>query len=198
MNALTLIRGLALLIIFGGFGISGYFRSRADSQDKKVDFSAEHLWQRRLRVSGALAFYLGMLAWLIYPPSMSWSDLDWPMNLRWLGLGLTATMLPFLYWMFSSLGSNITPTVKTRQNHKFITHGPYRYIRHPLYTFGTMFFGGIIMVTGNWFIMAGAMLGLSALFSRTPQEEERLIEHFGDEYKTYMRTTGRYFPKLKI
>lgn len=196
MNTLTLIRILALLTIAGGFGISGYFRRKADRSDEKVDFSAEHAWQRRFRVAGALAFYLGLLAWLIYPPLMGWADLDWPMSMRWVGLGLTASMLPLLYWMFASLDNNITPTVKTRKNHELITSGPYRYIRHPLYSFGTLFFGGIILITGNWFIMAGALVGLTALFSRTPQEEARLIERFGDDYREYLKTTGRYLPKL--
>lgn len=196
MEPLIWLRLTALLIIAAGFTISGTFRRRADRSDEKVDFSAEKPWQRRFRVAGALGFYLGMLAWLVYPPMMAWADLPWPMALRLVGLGLTAAMLPLLYWMFSSLAGNITPTVKIRKNHQLVTAGPYRYIRHPLYTFGTLFFAGIILLSGNWFLMLSAVLGLSALFARTPQEEAMLVERFGDEYREYMQRTGRYLPKL--
>ena len=196
MNTITMIRILALLLIAGAFTISGYFRSKADRSDEKIDFSAEETWQRRLRVGGALAFYLGMLAWLIYPPLMAWGDLAWPMGMRWFGLTLAATNLPLLYWMFSNLGNSITPTVKTRKQHRLVTSGPYQYIRHPLYTFGTLFFVGIILITGNWFIMVGAVVSLTALFARTPQEEAMLLERFGEEYREYMGRTGRYLPRL--
>ena len=151
----------------------------------------------RLRVAGALGFYGGMLLWLIYPPLMGWSAIAaWPLALRWAGLGLMALMLPGIYWMFSHLANNVTPTVTTRRDHQLVTSGPYRYIRHPLYTFGTMLFTGFILIAGNWFLMLTAVVALSALFSRTQQGEAVLLERFGDEYRAYMQRTGRYLPKL--
>lgn len=196
MNPITLVRLLAALIIITAFGISGYYRRRADQSDQKQDFSAENPWLLRLRVFGALGFYLGMLTWLIYPPLMAWGSFaNWPLALRWIGVAVMALMLPFLYWMFSNLANNITPTVTTRKAHQLVTSGPYRYIRHPLYTFGTILFGSFILVAGNWFLMVTAVIALSALFSRTPQEEAMLVETFGDEYREYMERTGRYLPK---
>jgi protein-S-isoprenylcysteine O-methyltransferase Ste14 len=197
MNPVSLIRLLALLVIAGAFTISGYFRRKADQADEKQDFSTENVWQMRFRVAGALGFYGSMLLWLIYPPLMGWSAIAaWPLALRWVGLVLMALMLPFLYWMFSNLANNITPTVTTRSQHQLVTNGPYRYIRHPLYTFGTALFAGFILVAGNWFLMLTAIVALSALFSRTPQEEAMLLDRFGDEYREYMARTGRYLPRL--
>mgnify|MGYP003329869420 CR=1 FL=1 len=197
MNPISIIRLLAVLVIASAFTISGYYRRKADQADEKQSFSSEHVWQMRFRVAGALGFYGGMLLWLIYPPLMGWSAIAaWPLALRWAGLGLMALMLPFIYWMFSNLATNITPTVTIRIEHQLVTSGPYRYIRHPLYTFGTMLFTGFILIAGNWLLMLTAIVALSALFLRTPQEEAMLLERFGDEYRDYMVRTGRYLPKL--
>lgn len=198
MDPISILRLLAASMILGAFSISAYYRHRAYQADEKQDFSSEESWQLRLRVFGALTFYLGMLAWLIYPPLMGWSAIaGWPLWLRQAGVALMALTLPLLYWMFSSLADNITPTVTTRQEHQLVSSGPYRYIRHPLYTFGTMMFFGFILLAGNWFLMAAAVLGLSALFARTPQEEAMLVKKFGDEYRAYMERTGRHLPKLR-
>jgi len=44
----------------------------------------------------------------------------------------------------------------------------------------------------------GALRGERGLLWRTPQEEARLIEAFGEEYRSYMRRTGRFFPRLRV
>ena len=197
MSNETILRIVAFLLIVAAFVISGTFRRRADKADQKLDFRAENPWLLKLRGIAALTFYLGMLVYLIYPPLIAWAAIPaWPLALRWLGLALMVLMLPLVYWMFASLGKNITPTVKTRRAHELVTHGPYRYIRHPLYTFGSLFFFGFCLIAGNALLLVSAVIALSALSARTPLEEQMLIERFGDQYRQYMQRTGRYFPKL--
>jgi protein-S-isoprenylcysteine O-methyltransferase Ste14 len=197
METETLIRILSLLLIIGIFTISGYYRRGADKADAVVDTKAENRLLLVVRSLGALGFYLGLLAYLIYPAAMEWGALaGWPLATRWVGLALMAMMLPLLLWMFRSLGRNITPTVKTRSQHELVVSGPYRYIRHPLYTFGGLFFLGAALVAGNWFLFICAVVALWALFCRTPLEERMLVERFGKQYEDYMANTGRYLPKL--
>lgn len=38
-----------------------------------------------------------------------------------------------MLWVFTSIGSNISETVLTKANHQLVMHGPYRWVRHPLY-----------------------------------------------------------------
>jgi protein-S-isoprenylcysteine O-methyltransferase Ste14 len=40
------------------------------------------------------------------------------------------------------------------------------------------------------------LIPLAVLLWRTPREEARLIETFGDAYRTYMKQTGRFFPRF--
>ena len=52
------------------------------------------------------------------------------------------------------------------------------------------------MMADNWFIAALGILAFIGMAIRTPKEEANLIEKFGDEYREYMKRTGRFFPKF--
>jgi protein-S-isoprenylcysteine O-methyltransferase Ste14 len=101
------------------------------------------------------------------------------------------------YWVFQTLGKNITPTVETREKHELVTGGPYRWVRHPLYTDGSSFFVSLSLVAASWFMGLASVVVLAMLLTRLPKEEEKLIERFGDEYRAYMRRTGRLLPRIK-
>jgi protein-S-isoprenylcysteine O-methyltransferase Ste14 len=106
--------------------------------------------------------------------------------------------LPLVYWLFSSLGKNVTHTVAIRKEHTLVKSGPYRWVRHPLYSVGLALFLGLSLLAANWFIALVIIISFSLLTLRTGIEEARLIERFGDEYREYMRVTGRYFPRLRL
>ena len=75
-----------------------------------------------------------------------------------------------------------------------MTHGPYRWVRHPLYSVGMLLYGSLTLLTGLWWLGVGSLIPLAVLLWRTPREEARLIEAFGEEYRVYMRRTGRFLP----
>jgi protein-S-isoprenylcysteine O-methyltransferase Ste14 len=101
-----------------------------------------------------------------------------------------------IYWLFNSIRTGITPTSATRREHQLVTHGPYRWVRHPLYTVGSSMFIAFGMIADNWFITVLGVLTFILMALRTPKEEANLVEKFGDEYREYMKRTGRFFPKL--
>lgn len=193
----NIFRILAALVLFTGTGISTYFRLKADKEtgekiSRKVDGSA---MMNIIRLGG-LILWLSPLVYLINPNWMNWSKIGLPESIRWLGVGIGVLCTFGIYWLFSSIGSGITPTSATRKEHKLITRGIYRWIRHPLYTIGSSFIISFGMMADNWFIAAFGILAFILMASRTPKEEANLIEKFGDEYREYMKRTGRYLPRF--
>ncbi len=193
----TIFRILAAIILFIGMGISSYYRIKADKDTgekipRKVDGSA----MMTIIKIGGLILWLSPLVYLINPNWMNWSKIGLPESVRWLGVGIGILCVLGIYWLFSNIGSGITPTSATRKEHKLSTSGPYRWVRHPLYTVGSTLFISFGMMADNWFIAALGVLAFIGMAARTPKEEANLIEKFGDEYREYMQRTGRYFPKL--
>jgi protein-S-isoprenylcysteine O-methyltransferase Ste14 len=193
----NIFRILAALVILTGMSISFYFRLKADRDtgekiSRKVDGNA---MMTMIRIGG-LILWLSPFVYLLNPAWMAWSKLGLPEWVRWLGVGIGILCVLGIYWLFSSIGSGITPTSATRKEHKLVTSGPYRWVRHPLYTVGSFLFISFGMMADNWFIAGLGILTFFLMASRTPKEEANLIEKFGDEYREYMKHTGRYFPKI--
>ena len=193
----NIFRILAAVILFTGIGISGYFRRKADRDtgekiSRRVDGT---VMMTAIRIGGLL-LWLSPLVYLINPGWMAWSKIGLPESVRWLGVGIGILCVFGIYWLFSSIGSGITPTSATRNQHTLVTSGPYRWVRHPLYTVGSSLFIAFGMMADNWFIAGLGILTFILMAVRTPKEEANLIEKFGDEYREYMKRTGRFFPKL--
>jgi len=103
-------------------------------------------------------------------------------------------------WLFhrahSGLGDNWSPTLEVRKEQRLITGGVYRRVRHPMYASQTLW--GISQVTllQNWVAgLAGMGISLLLYLVRIPREERMMLERFGEEYRSYMRRTGRLLPQ---
>jgi protein-S-isoprenylcysteine O-methyltransferase Ste14 len=139
---------------------------------------------------------LGVVAYLIDPAWMEWSSVPLPTSVRWVGVGLGVLAGLLLVWTFRNLGKNITDTVVTRKEHSLVTNGPYRWVRHPFYVSFALAMLANSLVTANWFIFLMGTVAFLLLVVRTKKEEEKLIERFGDDYRRYMETTGRFWPRM--
>jgi protein-S-isoprenylcysteine O-methyltransferase Ste14 len=191
-----ILRLAAGLVFLSGIIPSMYYRKQSESQGEKVSWKAEGMFVMIcLRVFG-MAMWLSVMAFFVYPAAISWAQFSLPMAVRWSALGMAVLMVPALIWVFRSIGKNITQTVGIRSNHKLITDGAYRWIRHPLYTFGMLNFVAYGVMAANWLILLFCALGMIMLLIRLPNEEEKLIEAFGEEYIEYKKRTGALFPRL--
>lgn len=193
----TVFRILAAVILITAIGISSYFRRKADRDtgekiSRKVDGS---VMMTAIRLGG-LVLWLSPFVYLVNPEWMAWSKIGLPVWVRWLGFVIGALCVLGIYWLFSSIGSGITPTSATRKQHSLVTSGPYRWVRHPLYTIASTLFVAFGMMADIWFIAALGMLTFVLMAIRTPKEEANLIEKFGAEYRDYMKRTGAFLPKF--
>jgi protein-S-isoprenylcysteine O-methyltransferase Ste14 len=193
----NIFRILAAIVLFTGIGISTYFRRKADRDSgeklsRKVDGSVMMTF---IKIGGLLLWF-SPLVYLINPNWMAWSKIGLPESVRWAGVLIGIFCVLGIYWLFSTIGTGITPVSATRKEHELVTNGIYRYVRHPLYTVGSSMFISFGMMADNWFIAALGILAFIGMAIRTPKEEANLIEKFGDEYREYMKRTGRFLPKL--
>ncbi len=178
-------------LIYLPMGVRYRLKSRTG---EKLDRRQEGLFILvTLRVCGVAAM-LAFVAWLINPVWMAWASVPLPAGLRWAGLGLGLVSGLLILWTFHSLGRNLTDTVVTRREHSLVTSGPYRWVRHPLYTAAALAFLGNSLATANAFLFATGFVAIALLILRTSKEEANLIARFGDAYRDYMRRTGRFLP----
>src|SRR5262245_63195855 len=126
---------------------------------------------------------------------MAWASLPLPSWLRWLGVGLGVLAVVAAHWVLSNLGRNVSETVLTKRDHQLVTTGPYRWIRHPLYTTGSVLLLSIGLMHASWFVLL--LAGVAACLIRLvviPIEERALVEKFGDRYRAYLDGTGGMLP----
>ncbi|HEY5901339.1 MAG TPA: isoprenylcysteine carboxylmethyltransferase family protein [Anaerolineales bacterium] len=187
----------ALVIFLTGVSISIYHRRKADVESEETVSARDEgrLMFLSLRLGG-LVLWFSVLAYLINPDWLAWSRIGLPAALRWAGVGLGLICDLLILWLFRSLGNSISPTVATRREHRLVTMGPYRYVRHPLYSVGTLFFLSLALMADSWFIGVLAILALMLLRLRIPNEEAHLVARFGDEYRAYRQTTGMLLPRI--
>ena len=149
-----------------------------------------------LRALMALPVVLSFFAYMLNPRWMAWSFVPMPIWVRWVGVGMGTICLPLLWWLFSSIGSNISETVLTKKEHKLVTSGPFRWVRHPLYSLAIMLFFSYGVIASNWWMMCFTAIALLMIMTIViPREEEALVAKFGEAYEEYRRSVGRLTPR---
>jgi protein-S-isoprenylcysteine O-methyltransferase Ste14 len=133
----------------------------------------------------------------LFTPLLSFADYRLPSFAPWCGAVVMLAAL-WLFWRsHADLGLNWSPTLELRKDHRFIEHGVYRSIRHPMYA--SIFLWGIAqgLLVPNWLAGWSAFVPFAVMYVlRTPREERMMCEFFGQEYRDYMRRTGRLFPRI--
>jgi protein-S-isoprenylcysteine O-methyltransferase Ste14 len=117
-------------------------------------------------------------------------------SVAWTGLILTFLGIAVAIWARHCLGQYWSARVTLKQDHRLIRNGPYRWVRHPIYT--GMLIGAIgrALTLGEWRGVLAAVLLLVTHSLKARREESMLSREFGDEYRSYRQTTGFLFPGL--
>ena len=145
-----------------------------------------------------LALFLFLLTLLVYgisPLHLGFLGIPLPAPVRWAGVGLGAVSVGFWTWTHLALGRFWSAQLQLQTDHHLVTTGPYARIRHPMYTAIMGWMIGAALVTANWALVAFAAAMIIFLAGRVPNEEQMLVEHFGDEYREYTKRSGRFLPR---
>jgi protein-S-isoprenylcysteine O-methyltransferase Ste14 len=130
------------------------------------------------------------------PPPFDWLVVPHTTSSAWAGAFLCISGLVFAIWARATLGTNWSGVVTLKEGHELIERGPYRVVRHPIYT------GILAMSAGTAIAMGyfGGFLGLSLLFVsfwlKLRREEDLMLKHFPAKYAAYQRRVKRIIPFL--
>ena len=115
---------------------------------------------------------------------------------RWLGLGLSTAALALWFWTHLTLGRLWSAKLRLREDHQLRVSGPYTLVRHPMYTAIVVWAAGLGLLVANRLPLLFAALAAIVFVGRAPREEQMMIEQFGDEYRAYRKSSGRFLPKI--
>lgn len=142
---------------------------------------------------------LGFFVPLIWVASPVFSFAEYPLYLGPLIAGVVCLVIGL--WLFyrshKDLGTNWSVTLQVREQHRLVTDGVYRHVRHPMYASLFLYSLGQILVLPNWVAGPSYLITFGILYALRFREEERMmLEEFGDEYSAYMAKTSRLVPRL--
>ena len=113
-----------------------------------------------------------------------------------IGLCLQAGFVFFAVWARRHLGRNWSGAVTVTVDHQLVRTGPYRIVRHPIYSAMLGMFLGTAIVSGEIHALVGLALIAGAYIRKVRLEEKTLREAFGDSYDDYRRKTWAIIPGL--
>jgi protein-S-isoprenylcysteine O-methyltransferase Ste14 len=140
-----------------------------------------------------------LLAWHAAPLGV-FRDRLWPSSFAayWIGVALIALGLAFSVWARVHLGGNWSGSVTVKEAHELIRSGPYRYVRHPIYTGLLAAVLGSAIAAGTLRAVLGLLIIAVALVRKSRIEERFMRETFPGEYQRYCAQTPALIPFTKF
>jgi protein-S-isoprenylcysteine O-methyltransferase Ste14 len=157
-----------------------YWRLSASSVKPAAE---RQTWSSRLARSPALLGFLLMIVAGVHPFGMvmiGQSALSASLGVAVCALGLFVSI-----WSRKTLGSNWSQDVELKHGHELVERGPYRYVRHPIYTGILLMALGTAIASGLLIEFLAFLCILVGFYIKLKQEETLLLTHFPDEYPAY-------------
>jgi protein-S-isoprenylcysteine O-methyltransferase Ste14 len=131
--------------------------------------------------------------------------LPYPLNLRLIphtglvdsaGVTLCVAGLAFAFWARFTIGRNWSGTITLKKDHQLIRSGPYRLVRHPIYTGLLAMLLGTQLVFGRVAGFLSVGLAFLSFWIKLRDEEELMLKQFPQEYRAYQQQTKQIIPYL--
>jgi len=112
----------------------------------------------------------------------------------WVGAGITIAGMAFAVWARMHIGRNWSRSVTLKEDHELITSGPYRLVRHPIYTgILTGLAGSAIALAQVRGVIGFAMIAI-LMWLKLSREERFMREQFGERYNAYAQRVAALVP----
>jgi len=169
------------------------------------------VWQDRKQIEvkeGGVSLFAGSIAalttlvfgfeYIFFPGTFAFAySIPYPAWLRWLGALALAAGIALLGLSHHHLGKSFHSLVVSKADRVFVDTGPYRWIRHPIYTAYLVNYVSGGLLAGNWVLTFVPVIFFNVLvLMRMGKEETLLIDEFGQSYRDYIKRTGRLLPRI--
>jgi protein-S-isoprenylcysteine O-methyltransferase Ste14 len=165
---------------------------------------AAHVGARQSRAAEQLVLGSVLIGLWVLPlvtvltPWLGRFDVPLPRWAAAAGAALFCASLALRWLAQKALGRQWSHTLETAAAQTLVMHGVYARLRHPLYV------SLVLWALAQPLLLQNAVSGFAGAVAvgliwliRVPREEAMLIEHFGEEYRSYMSRTGRLFPRRR-
>jgi protein-S-isoprenylcysteine O-methyltransferase Ste14 len=116
--------------------------------------------------------------------------------LQGMGLAIEVAGFALAVWARRALGSNWSGEVRIATDHQLVRTGPYRWIRHPIYTAVLTMYLGILIVSAEVHAIIGLAIIVLAYLRKIRMEETILAAQFGEEFASWRKTTWALAPPI--
>ena len=186
---------IAKALVIAGTAVMMAIRAPHGHRNRSVKVATSY--KTRLETGLLVLAWIGFFVPLIWVVSPVFSFAEFPLltgplvaGVMCLGIGL---------WLFyrshADLGANWSITLEVHEQHRLVTQGVYRRIRHPMYSALALYSVGQALVIPNWVAGPANLIAFAILFAfRVRAEERMMFESFGGEYEAYSARTNRLIP----
>ncbi len=176
-------------IVFGSFWLLAAFTQKRSVRRQSID---SRLLQMSVVLLALAPFYIagrrfGILREHFLPKTA---------DIQYIGLLLMLIGLGFAVWARFTLGRNWSGMVTVKENHVLITHGPYAWVRHPIYTGILLALLGTAIVGGIFASLVAVAVATLALWLKLRTEEKFMTETFGEQYTAYRQRVKALIPHV--
>ncbi|MGY5853954.1 MAG: isoprenylcysteine carboxylmethyltransferase family protein [Candidatus Thorarchaeota archaeon] len=203
MNLFFRIVFLSMWITLGI--VRGYYGRKTKTHDSLVGIkeklkTAENEMGKGVMVLTAIITIIGgagLILYLLSPPWWTWSRLPLGEWIQWIGVILAVIPIAYLIWVHRHLDHQWSIALEIQEDHKLITTGPYKRVRHPMYLGIFVYTIGLCLISLDVLVILLFVFSIWVNYRRIPSEEQMMIEQFGDEYLEYIKRSGRLIPSIR-
>ena len=186
---------IAKTVILAATAVMMFIRAPHGQRSRNVKVAKSH---KTPLETGLLVFvWAGFFVPLIWVASPAFSFAEYPLRSGPLISGVVCFVIGlwFFYRSHADLGTNWSITLEVREQHRLITQGVYRRIRHPMYLALALYSIGQALIIPNWVAGPSNLIAFAILCAlRVRAEERMMVEGFGEEYAAYSARTKRLIP----
>ena len=177
-------------VIFAGWVISWFVAAIWSRQTTARPPGAARVLDLGLTLVGA-----GLLAYSSRMRQVFGGLWGFPLAIDWVLTGLVALGLAFTWWARLTLGDLWSGAVVRKEAHVVVRRGPYRLVRHPIYTGLILALLALGVQAGRPAGVAGALLMTVGFWTKARLEERFLTAELGEgDYADYRRITPMLIP----